>query len=173
MNIGKAGIKLIKLFEGLHDGNCQIIGLQPKECPAGIWTVGYGHALVDKRGGWLKGIDGYNQIKIQYPELLTINEEEASTLLEKDLKSFENKVNSLNINFKQEEFDALVSFSYNLGFGALKDSTLLKRIIAKEGDIKEAFLMWNKCSGKVLVGLTKRREAEATLFLTNKLVTQW
>jgi len=170
MKTGELGIKLIKYYEGLHDGNLTTIGLQPKECPAGIWTVGYGHALEDKDGGWLKGKTGYDKIKTQYPEYLTLTEEQASELLTKELESYERKIDSLKLTLSQNEFDALVSFIYNLGFGALQKSTLLKRIIAKSGDIKEAFLMWNKCNGKVLLGLTKRRETEAILFLTGKLI---
>lgn len=165
MKTGELGIKLIKFFEGLHDGDLSTIGLQPKKCPAGIWTIGYGIALEDKDGGWLKGEDGYKKIKIQYPEYTTITEEQATTLLIKELESYEKRINSLKLDLSQNEFDALVSFIYNLGFGALQKSTLLKRIKAKEGNIKEAFLMWNKCDGKILAGLTKRREAEANLFL--------
>jgi lysozyme len=70
-----------------------------------------------------------------------MTEVEASELLIKTLVEFENKVNSLGLPLKQNEFDALVSFSYNLGFGALKGSTLLKRVLSQKGDITEAFLM--------------------------------
>lgn len=170
MKTGELGIKLIKYYEGLHDGNLSVIGLQPKECPAGIWTVGYGLALKDKDGSWLKGKEGFNKIKILYPEYTTITPEQASILLIKELEPYEAKINSLKLDLLQHEFDALVSFIYNLGFGALQQSTLLKRIISKSGDIKAAFLMWNKCGGKILLGLTKRRETESELFLTNKLI---
>lgn len=170
MKISKQGIELIKFFESLHDGNLSKIGLQPKLCPANIVTIGYGRALKDKKGNWLKGEEGLTKALELYPEWETITKEEAEQFLYDDLKEFESKINSLKLDFKQNEFDALVSFSYNLGFGSLLKSTLLKRIKDKQGDIKEAFLMWNKSVGKVLSGLTKRREAEAELFLNNKLI---
>lgn len=170
MKTSSNGLDLIKFYEGLHDGDLSTIGLQPKLCPANIVTIGYGHALADKEGNWLKGKEGIQEAKILYPELFTITKEQAEDILQKDLLIYEGKVNSLNLSFKQNEFDSLVSFSYNLGFGALLGSTLLKRIKAKEGDIHEAFLMWVKSGGKILPGLVKRRESEAQLFINNKLI---
>lgn len=169
MKISEQGIKLIKYYEGLHDGDLRTIGLQPKECPAGIWTIGYGHALQDKKGGWLKGKEGYEQIKILYPTWINLTEEKAVQLLKDDMVFYEDKISSLKLTLKQNEFDALVSFIYNLGFGVLGKSTLLKRITSREGDIKAAFLMWVNCNGKPLPGLVKRRTTEATLFVDNKL----
>jgi len=163
MKISQVGIDLVKQFESLHDGDLTQIGLQPKLCPAGIVTIGYGHALTIPGNGWLlktKDVAKY------YPQYVTIDETMAEDLLEKDLETFENGVNSLGIYFTQNQFDALVSFSFNVGFHALLASTLLKRIKSGTGDIKEAFLMWNKCKGKVLRGLTLRREAEANLYLS-------
>lgn len=170
MITGELGIKLIKFFESLHDGDLSKIGLQPKECPAGIWTIGYGHALPDKDGSWLKGKEGFAKIALLYPEWLTITEKQADNILRSDLIIYGNKINNLDLILTQNEFDALVSFVYNLGAGALQGSTLLKRIKAREGDIESAFLMWVKAGGKTLSGLVKRRQAEATLFLTNKLI---
>lgn len=169
MKTSQKGIELIKYFEQLHDGDLKKIGLQPKMCPAGIWTVGYGHALSDINGSFLKGVIGYQRLLEIYPDLETITIEEAESLLQEDLEKFEDKVNSLKLDLLQNEFDALVSFSFNCGFGNLLSSTLLKRIKSRSGNIKEAFLMWNKANGKVLNGLTKRREAEAELFINNKL----
>lgn len=150
MRTSPLGIELIKHFEGLHDGNLKKIGLQPKLCPAGIVTIAYGHVLRDKEGNFLRGDEGIKQALLLYPEWETITEAEAEAILIKDLSSFEKSVNSLKIPLKQHEFDALVSFAYNLGFSSLYKSTLLKRIKANEGDIKEAFLMFVKCGGKVL-----------------------
>lgn len=172
MKIGLLGITLIKYFEQLHDGDLTKIGLQPKMCPAGIWTIGYGHALSDLNGKFLKGEADFHRIAELYPEYLTINEEIAVKLLDNDLDYYETRVEAIIPGLKQHEFDSLVSFSYNVGLGALKSSTLLKRIQSRQGNIEEAFLMWNKSGGKVLRGLTRRRQAEATLFLTGKLVLE-
>ena len=169
MNTSDLGIELIKHYESLHDGDLRKIDLQPKQCPAGIWTVGYGHALKDINGKWLKGVNGYRRMLEIYPDLETITEEEADDLLKEDLEEYENKINSLNLNFQQNQFDSLVSFIFNCGFNALLSSTLLRRIKDKKGDIKEAFLMWNKSEGKELLGLTRRRNSESTLYLTGKL----
>lgn len=169
MKVGKQGIELIKHFEGLHDGDLRKIGLQPKECPAGIWTIGYGRALKDEKGEWLKGPEGFKKLLKLYPHFETITEEKAVQFLEEDLNEYGERVKSLNLPLSQHEFDALVSFSYNVGFGALQRSTLLKRIQSREGNIEEAFMMWVKGGGKTLPGLVRRRKAEATLFLTGKL----
>lgn len=169
MEISNLGIELIKHYESLHDGDLTKIGLQPKLCPANIVSIGYGRALKDKDGNWLKGKEGLEIAKKLYPEWETITAEEAEELLLDDLKLFVKQINSLKLDLKQYEFDALVSFIYNLGFGQLQKSTLLKRIQERKGDIEEAFLMWVKANGKTLPGLVKRRKSEATLFLTGKL----
>lgn len=169
MEVSELGINLIKHFESLHDGDLTKIGLQPKLCPANIATVGYGHALKDSNGEWLKGKEGLAKVSLLYPEWDTITEEEAEKILKDDLKLYAKKVLDLNLKLTQYEFDALVSFVYNLGPGALRNSTLLKRIQERKGDIKEAFLMWVKSGGKTLKGLIKRREAEAELFINNKI----
>ena len=163
------GISLIKFFESLHDGDLSKIGLQPKQDPILIWTCGYGHALKDIDGSWLKGVEGYQRMLEIYPDLETITEEEACDLLAEDLEHFEDQVNSLNLKLTQYQFDSLVSFALNCGFGNLLSSTLLRRIKGEKGSIRDAFLMWNKSGGKVLNGLTKRREAEATLFVDGVL----
>lgn len=170
MKTSKLGIQLIKYFESIHDGDLTKIGLQPKLCPANIVTIGYGHTLKDKKGNYLKGVEGLKQVPSLYPEWETITEEEAEEILISDLADLEKRISSLDLNLTQYQFDALVSFAYNVGFGALVKSTLLKRIKEGKGDIEEAFLMWNKAGGKVLKGLVKRRQAESALFLTNKLI---
>lgn len=159
MRTSKNGIDLITHFEGVE--------LKPYLCPAEFVTVGIGHVILSPGGEMLKGKDALVK---ELAKNIVYTKESVQILLIKDLEPFEKNLNSLSINLLQNEFDALISFCYNLGSGALQKSTLLKRIKAKEGDIKEAFLMWNKAGGKVLPGLVKRREAEATLFLTNKLI---
>lgn len=169
METSKQGISLIKYFESLHDGDLRKIGLQPKMCPAGIWTVGYGRALRDLDGSYLKGVNGYRRMLEIYPDLETLTEEESVDLLKEDLKIRESMVNSLRLPLKQYEFAALVSFTYNVGFANLRSSTLLKRIKGANGSIYDAFMMWVKADGKVLNGLVKRRRTEANLFLNGEL----
>ena len=174
MNISNLGLELIKHYEGLHDGDLTTIGLQPKMCPAGIWTVGYGRALRDAEGCWLMGEEDKAEAYARYPAL---TEEQAQQMLVEDCAYYEQKVGLLEIPFKQQEFDALVSFSYNVGFSNLKASTLLKYIQkghTSEEEITFAFMMWNKARTnghlEVLPGLTARRHSEAHLYLTGELV---
>lgn len=143
MLISRNGIELIKRFEG-----CK---LKAYKCPAGVLTIGYGHTGDDVTEG------------------LTISQEDANDLLFDDVLCFENGVNNLveGLDLSQGMFDALVCFAYNVGLTNLKKSTLLK--LLKDGKVLEAseeFIKWNKSNGKVLDGLTKRRAAEADLFLS-------
>ena len=97
-----------------------------------------------------------------------ITQEQADEYLVNDVAHAANAVNQMvDENMTQGQFDALCSFAFNLGIGNLKNSTLLKKL--NSGDIQGAadqFLVWNKAAGKVMAGLTRRREAERTLFLT-------
>ena len=169
MRISQKGLDVIMHFESLHDGDLTKIGLQPKKDPAGIWTVGYGHALQDTDKSWLKGDTGHQKIYKIYPQYLNMTEAQADALLISDLSYYEPRINGLNLDLSQQEFDAILSFSYNVGVTAFKKSTLCRRIKNREGDIKEAFLMWTKAGGVILPGLTRRRNTEATLFLTGNL----
>ena len=169
MKISEQGLELIKHFESLHDGDLTKIGLQPKRDSVGIITIGYGHALLDPKGKWIKDI---KQVEKYYPQYLNIDEKQATHLLLDDTIKYSNKINSLNLSLKQHQFDALVSFSFNVGFKALCDSTLLKRIkeeFTTDELIRDAFLMWNKAGGKILSGLTRRRKSEALLFTKGEL----
>jgi lysozyme len=165
MKIGEKGSKLIKHYEGLHDGNLKKIGLQAKLCPAGVWTVGWGHAIVYK-GKMLKGLENEELANELYKDL-TI--EQSDQLFLVDIQMYENQVNSLNLTINQDQFDALVSFAYNCGFRNLLSSTLLKRIKSRVGDIPDAFGMWNKIDHEPCDGLTFRRMTEATLYMTGEL----
>lgn len=139
-HIGQAGLDLIKSFEG-----CK---LEAYLCPAGVWTIGYGHTH-----GVVKG--------------QKITQDQADQLLIDDLDIFVKGVDqATNVPLSQNEFDALVSFAFNVGIGAFKSSTMCRLI--NEGKLKEAadqFDRWNKAGGKVLAGLTRRRKAEKELFL--------
>ena len=141
------GISLIKEFEGCR--------LTAYKCPAGVWTIGYGHTGT---------VDGKAVISG-----MTITAVKATELLKKDLASFEAAVNSyVTVPITQNMFDALVSFTFNCGSGALKTSTLLKKLNAKDYNGAAAeFPKWNKAGGVVLNGLVRRRKREQELFLSN------
>lgn len=169
--VNKAGIELIKHFESLHDGDLKVIGLQPKMCPAGIWTVGYGHALSNGHGGLLRGSADKIEAYQQYPAL---DETGAVKLLTQDLKDFSRQVEKLiSVPVTDNQFSAMVSLAYNIGVNAFKTSSVLRLFSC--GDIhgaSDAFLLWIKGTspktGKriVLNGLVSRREAEKHLFLS-------
>lgn len=142
MKISQKGIKLIQDFEGL--------ALKAYKDPIGVWTWGYGstgpHVTPDKVG----------------------TKEEAEQLLKKDLERFEKGVSDLvKVPLNQNQFDSLVSFSFNLGLSNLKSSTLLKKLNASDYQgAADEILRWNRAGGKVLNGLTRRRIAERDLFLS-------
>ena len=142
MNISNNGVKLIKNFEGCR--------LKAYKCPAGIWTIGYGHT-------------GSNV----YPGT-EITQTEADSLLKTDLIIHCNNVSKLvKVPLNQNQFDALVSLEYNIGYGAFSTSTLLRLLNAKDyKGAAEQFAVWRLGGGKVLPGLVKRRKAEKDLFLS-------
>ena len=143
MKISQNGIELIKSFEG-----CVLTGYPDI---GGVPTVGYGST----------GPDVYIGMKI--------TQAEAERRLAKELEHFENGVSNLvKVAINQNEFDALVSFSFNVGLGAFQRSTLLRLLNdGTERDIVSSeFLRWNKVDGKPVEGLTRRRKAEQALFLT-------
>ncbi len=162
-------IELIKHYESLHDNDLSTIGLQPKMCPAGIWTAGWGHALCNKDGEFLKGVADKEEAYAKYPNM---TEAQANELLVVDLTVFEKSVNLLvTATITQNEMGALVSFAYNCGAGNLKASTLLKKLNAGNFlGAADEFLKWDKSAGKKLKGLTLRRTAERELFLEPGLV---
>lgn len=148
MKIGKDGINLIKQFEGCR--------LEAYLCPANVWTIGFGHT---------HGVSKGQQI----------TEHQAEQLLIEDLREFERHVSRLvTVPLTQEQFDALVSFTFNLGPAALAGSTLLRLLNqGKYVDAAEQFMRWNKARNRdgelvALPGLTRRRKAEQDLFKGRK-----
>ena len=141
MRTGYAGISLIKQFESLR---CEAY-----RCPAGIWTIGYGHTAGVRRGDRIDG-------------------QKAGQLLQDDLRKFEDVVNRECPGLNQNQFDALVSFSFNVGTGNFRKSTLLKCVKAnpQNMNIRYEFSRWNKAGGTVLAGLVRRRKAEADLYFS-------
>ncbi|MDX7345685.1 lysozyme [Citrobacter braakii] len=149
MQTNEKGIKNIKDFEG-----CSLTAYPDPGTGGAPWTIGY---------GWTHPVDG-KPIKPG----MTIKQETADRLLKTGLVSYENDVLKMaKVKLTQGQFDALVSFAYNVGSRALSTSTLLRKL--NDGDVMGAadeFLRWNKAGGKVLNGLTRRREAERALFLS-------
>ena len=139
MNISNEGLSLIKKFEG-----CE---LNSYKCAAGVPTIGYGSTHGIEMG-------------------MSISKARAEELLLEDISKFEDIVNeSIKVSLSQNQFDAMVSWTFNLGGGNLKSSTLLKVLNGGDyEDVPNQIKRWNKANGKVLEGLIRRREAEALLF---------
>jgi len=154
MKTSQIGIDLIKHFEGLHDGNLKEIGLQPKKCPAGLWTEGYGHAMRDSKGKFIK--------TATRPKATITTEAEAVKLLKSDLEVFERIVSSnIDVELKQNEFDALVSHCYNTG----GSKTIFEMVNSRNQLLKDWWIShYIIGGGKILRGLQERRKAEAKLF---------
>lgn len=153
MKTGDAGVALIKSFEGFvaraYDDFRPTYQLKPGDKVQGTLTIGYGHTGADVTIG------------------TAITEAEGDALLRKDLATAEAAVSAAVVKpLTQNQFDALVGFTFNVGGGAMKGSTLIRKFNA--GDISGAaaqFGLWNTSKGKVLAGLTRRRAAERDLFL--------
>lgn len=136
------GVELIAKYEGCR--------LEAYLCPAGVWTIGYGHTAGVEKGQTLPSKDA------------------AKALLKEDLKKYGGYVNEcvkkglIKFPLTQNQFDALTSFCYNCGNGSLRKLVTDR----SAGEIAEKMLLYNKGGGKVLPGLTRRREEERALFLS-------
>ncbi|MDS7935684.1 lysozyme [Acinetobacter sp. V91_7] len=139
------GINLISGFESTQ--------LKAYDDGVGVWTIGIGTTVYP------------NGTKVKKGDTCTL--EQAKSYFKYDLAKFEKTVNeSVAVPLTQNQFDALVSLTYNIGSGAFKGSTLLKRLNTKDySSAADQFLVWNKADGKVLNGLVRRRAAERELFL--------
>jgi len=139
MKISQEGVNLIKHFEGCR--------LEAYKCPAGVWTIGYGHTKGVKEGD-------------------EIEQEAAEAFLIEDLEKFEQAVMRLvEVPLTQQQFDALVSWTFNLGAGNLAESTLLRKLNNYQyAEVPEQMMRWVRAGGQVLDGLVKRRAAEAAMF---------
>ncbi|MGG9044204.1 lysozyme [Serratia marcescens] len=146
MNISKNGIELIKRFEGLE--------LEAYQDSVGVWTIGY---------GWTQAVDGK-----KIAPGMRIDQATADRLLKCGVVQYEQGVNQLvKVRITQGQFDALVSFAYNLGLRSLSTSTLLRKL--NDGDKQGAadeFGRWVNAGGKRLDGLVTRRAAERRMFLS-------
>ena len=135
-----SGVHLIKSFEGLR--------LKAYQDAVGVWTIGYGTTRGVKPGQ-------------------EISEAQAESLLKADLNRFEQAINqAVRVSINDNQFAALASFTYNVGAGAMRSSTLLRKLNRRDiyGAANE-FPRWNRAGGRVLAGLTRRRNAERALFL--------
>lgn len=144
--IDQSGIDLIKEFESLQ--------LKPYLCPAGVPTIGYGTTRY------------YNGVKVSMSDL-PIAEEKAVEYLLNDVHHFELAVDAMATDkIAQNQLNALVSFTYNVGTGALKGSTLLRKVNIDPNDptISAEFMKWVFAGGKKLKGLERRRAAESELY---------
>ena len=145
MKTNESGLSLIKSFEGLR--------LKAYKCPAGVWTIGYGHTGKDVKPGMI------------------ITEEQAEEYLRQDLERFEKGVDDLvEVDINENQYSALVSLAYNIGLGNFKKSTLLKLINKGNQNELEAvhsqFKRWVWAGSQILPGLQRRREAEFKLYST-------
>jgi lysozyme len=145
MKLNKEGIDLMHEFEGLR--------LEAYLCPAKIPTIGWGNTYYESGRG------------VQMGDVIT--RDRADKLFQWVADSFAIRVRSLvKVQLNENQFSALVSFAYNLGVSSLSNSTLLKKVNINPNDptIFNEFLRWNKAGGKVLTGLTRRRQAEGNLY---------
>ena len=135
------GLDLIKKYEGLR--------LEAYKCPAGVWTIGYGHTK-----GVVKG--------------MKISKEEAEKLLQQDVSVFELQVINTVGKLSDCKIDALVSFAYNVGIAAFRNSTLCRKVKANSDDpaIRNEFMKWIYAGGKKLQGLERRRKEEAEMYFS-------
>ena len=147
--LSPSGGALVKTFEGCHrrDGS----RFKPYVCPGGVLTIGWGHT---------------NHSGRPFDRAARWTQDECDAAFDEDMAGLARRVMALvKVPLKQHQFDALVSFAYNVGLGNLKASTLLRKLNA--GDYAGAaleFHRWNRSNGRVLPGLVRRRAAEALLF---------
>lgn len=121
---------------------------------AGHWTIGFGHLIRDEENALMR--DG-----------LTLTREEALHILRKDVIDAEHAINTLvTVPLKQEQYDALVSFVFNVGAGRFRDSTLLQRLNAGHCcAVPDQLRRWKRAGGQVSAGLIARRAAEIALYV--------
>ena len=146
MNVSKAAIALIKHHEGVRS--------RPYRCPANLWTVGVGHLIGD--GKLLP--DSYNRI---------FSQEEIDGILKSDLRRFELGVHKMlpNVPLRQHEFDAIISFCFNLGLGCFQRSTIRQALLrGDKTQAMESLVKYCRAGGKILRGLQIRRLDERALF---------
>ena len=158
MNVSADAIKMIQHHEGLR--------FKPYRCPARLWTVGVGHVLYPEQGKL--PIDQRDGFALRPEDNRTFSKDEVDGILRSDLQRFERGVGQLiPVRLTQGQFDACVSFAFNVGLGTLQRSTFRQKVIRGEKDAAIASLLqYCKAGGKVLRGLENRRKDEAALFIS-------
>ena len=143
MNASVKAYRLVKQFEGLR--------LTSYRCPAGVWTIGFGHTV-----GVVEG--------------MSITRDAADRLLDLDIRDSEKTIDKQKLALSQNQYDALVSFVYNVGAGNFVRSTLLRKIAANpsDGSIRMEFLRWVYVGKEVSLGLVRRRKAEVELYFSTE-----
>lgn len=187
LRVSPACIDLIKAWEGLEDGDPRTVNLEPYPDPVGIWTLGWGHALTDERGKFIRSEAGARAWMQRVFGKAAITRDEAKALLAMDVNEFlEDLVPVLrNMPTTQAELDALVSFAFNVGVRGFTGSTLLKRhrdnvpvsasfdfadlkaasqAARTTGATEYAFAAWAKAGGRWMLGLYRRRVCEALVY---------
>jgi len=140
MKTSQKGIELIKLFEGFRS--------VAYKCPAGVWTIGYGSTSGVKEG-------------------MKVSTQQAENLLREHLSNDEKRLSESGLKLNQNQFDALVSFVYNVGYESFRKSTLAKVVWANASDmagVKSELAKWTRAAGRELPGLVARREKEYELY---------
>ena len=158
MNISSKAVIVIKHHEGVRQ--------KPYQCPARLWTIGVGHVMYPEQGK-LK-LEDRNAFSTRPEDMRTYTMEEVDAILRRDLDRFERGVEKFcPVPLTQGMFDALVSFSFNVGLGTLQRSTLRQKLLRgdKEGAAEE-LMKYCMAGGKILKGLQNRRIDERALFLS-------
>jgi lysozyme len=147
MKLNTRGLAIIKEFEGLRT--------KAYRCPAGVWTIGYGHTSQAGPPAVKSG--------------MTVTAKEAAAILAADAEKFAKSVSDVvKVALSDDQFSALVSFAYNVGIGNFRSSSVLKAVKARDFDaVPRRLALWIKAGGRVLPGLIKRRAAEAALFASH------
>ncbi len=175
MKASNAVILLRKHYEGLHDGDLHALGLQPKLCPADVWTEGYGHAMHGPDGKLLKGIANKDYA---YARSTIKDEATALRVLAQDIEEREASVNKViekyKLSINQRLFDALVDIVYNVGLQALELDGFPQSIVRAIQDIdmkriEDSFMLWVKSKGKTLPGLVAARKSEVHYIKTGEI----
>lgn len=158
MNVSPKAIEVIKHHEGVRQ--------KPYRCPAKLWTVGVGHVLYPEQGKL--PMDQRDGFALKIEDFRIFSMEEVNAILRRDLDRFERGVEKFcPVPLTQGMFDALVSFSFNVGLGTLQRSTLRQKLLRgdKEGAAEE-LLKYCMAGGKILKGLQNRRIDERAMFLS-------
>lgn len=176
-NIAPA-IALIKRFEGLADGDPSTVNLDPYLCPAGYWTIGWGHVVRDASGKMLKGADAARHAKAIYPNGITYLQADALLLddvakfnadltrILADVHVLHERETAVDQTLNDNQYCALLSFVFNVGMSAFIKSTLFTQLLWRDhDDVPRQLMRWTRAGGKVLAGLKRRREAEVALWL--------